>query len=374
MTISESKRGSVTILQASGKLDAASAPEMDRRIAAFIEGGARQVVLDLAGVDYISSAGLRVLLTAAKSLQKVRGKLVLAAPSHQARQILDMAGFPAIVPVTDTIDQACASFALPAAESARASVAPPSEPVRSVRSPLSFAEELYLLALDDTRGLLKPLPASAFDYALAGALLMELALDGRIDTDLNSLKVTSAEPTGDPLLDDTLRELAQKKEPQATAFWLSHFAEQAGRTEKRVLASLIQKGVLKQENRRILWVFEVRRYPLMDDREVKEVRARLRDLMLGEEIPDPRDIVLISLGNVCRLLDDLFGAAERGHVQSRIDALARLDLIGREMARSIREIESAMTMAMMATPGFPAVSLGGLPFGGVGGDIGRSVY
>lgn len=214
---------------------------------------------------------------------------------------------------------------------------------------LSFAEELYLLALDDKQGVIKPLPVSALDYALAGALLMDLALQNRIDTDLTSLAVTSDEPTGDPMLDDTLRELRQKTEPQPTSHWLKHFADQSKRIQEHVLARLIQKKILKQENRRILWVFEVRRYPLIDNHEVKEVKTRLRELILGNDIPDPREVVLINLGNACRLLDDLFTPAEYEKVRARIAALARLDLIGQEMAKSIREIERTMAIAMSMT-------------------------
>ena len=57
MTINESKQGAVTIVQAQGRLDATSAPETDRRLAALITAGARQVVFDLSGLDYVSSAG-----------------------------------------------------------------------------------------------------------------------------------------------------------------------------------------------------------------------------------------------------------------------------------------------------------------------------
>lgn len=214
---------------------------------------------------------------------------------------------------------------------------------------LSFAEEIFLLALDDKQGIIKPLPVSSLDYALAGALLMDLALQDRIDTDLTSLSVTDPKLTGDPILDDALRELQQSAQPQPTNYWLKHFADQSRHIQERVLARLIQKGILKQENRRILWVFEVRRYPLMDNHEVKEVKARLRDLILSDDIPEPREVVLINLGNACRLLDDLFTPAEYEKVRARITALARLDLIGQEMAKSIREIERTMAIAMSMT-------------------------
>lgn len=353
MTINESKQGAVTIVQAQGRLDATSAPETDRRLAALITAGARQVVFDLSGLDYVSSAGLRVFLAAAKRMKQAQGKLTLASPAPQIRQVFELAGFATILPIFATLPEAIDGCA--------GTVAPPSAALASASGVLSLAEEIYLLALDDTLGLIKPLPTAALDYALAAALLMELALRDRIDTDLTTLKVTSVMPLGDPLLDDTLQELLQQPEPQPTSFWLERLAERSQRIEERTLARLIEKGILKQENRRVLWVFKVRRYPLLDDREVKEVRTRLRELILGDAIPDPRDAVLISLGSACRLLHDLLTAAEADQARSRIAALARLDLIGREMASAIRGIERsvASTMAMISggpfAPGAPFV-------------------
>jgi len=212
---------------------------------------------------------------------------------------------------------------------------------------LSFAEEIFLFALDDREGSIKPLPVSALEYVLPGALLMELAFLNRIDTDLKSLQIADRQSTGNALLDDVLRQIGQKNEPQPIAYWLAHFAGQAKQIQERVLEQLIAKGVLKIENKKILWVFKTRRYPMIDNREIKEVTARLRGLILSDEIPDPRDAVLISLVDACRLFDDLFSDEEYERVQPRIKALAKLDLIGQEITKSIREIAQAMALAMM---------------------------
>lgn len=214
---------------------------------------------------------------------------------------------------------------------------------------LSFAEEIFLLALDDDRGIIKPLPVSAFDYALAGAILMDLAIRNRIDTDIKTLTLADPSPTDDPILNNALQDLRQQPNPQPTSHWLKHFADQSRCIQNRVLARLVERGILKQVNRRILWVFEVRRYPLLDNREIKEVRTRLHDLLLSDEIPDPREVVLITLGNACHLLDDLFAPGESERVRARIVALSKLDLIGQEMAASIREIERTMAIAMSMT-------------------------
>jgi anti-anti-sigma factor len=335
MTIHQRQHGNLTILQAQGRLDASSAPEADRCLAAVVAGGARQVVLDLSGVEYVSSAGLRALLSTAKRLQQAQGKLVLASPTPQTKQLLDMAGFSALIPVFDTV------------AAASTSLAPPATPERPKHLPLNLAEEVFLLALDDRHGLIKSGLLPVLDYALAGALLMELALSARVDTDATAMKLISGAPTGDALLDEALRELQAEPQAQPTSFWLEKLADPARRLQDRALAGLLKKGILRQENRRLLWVFEVRRYPVVDDREVKEVSTRMRELILSTDLPEPRDVVLLNLANVCRLLDDLFTPQESERLRPRIAALARLDLIGQEMASSIRAIELTMAMVSM---------------------------
>ncbi len=339
MTINERKEGDITILLAQGRLDSTSAQDTDRKLSSIIDGGVLHLVLDLSGLEYVSSAGLRVFLSAAKHMRKVQGKLALTSPSPQVKQVLDMAGFSTILPIFATMEEAVRSFPSAALRQDDKTNAPLVK--------LTLAEEVYLLALDNTRGVIKPVPGYALDYALAAAMLMELSLCDKIDTDLKTLKVVSSDPTGEPLLDYTLLELRREMEPKPTAFWLGRLTTEKNHIEKKILAQLVRKGILKQEDRRILWVFKSHRYPLMDDREVKEVRMRLRELILSDEIPDAREIVLISLGNACRLLDELFTTEEKERVRSRISSLARLDLIGGELANSIREIEINLSITSM---------------------------
>jgi Golgi phosphoprotein 3 len=211
---------------------------------------------------------------------------------------------------------------------------------------LTFAEEIMLLVLDDTRGEVKELPAGALGWALAGAVLMELALAGRIDTDLTSLTVTNPAPTGDTLLDAVLSELAGRPKPRSTRHWLGVLAAQEDAIREEALARLIKRGILRREEQRILWVFSSRRYPTIDNLERKEVRARLRDLILSDELPDPRDVVLISLIETCRLFSEVLSEDERVKARPRIMQLARLDLIGQEVTRAVREIERAVGLAV----------------------------
>lgn len=212
---------------------------------------------------------------------------------------------------------------------------------------LTFAEEILLLALDDQSGAIKPLPIQALRYALSGALLIELAMANRIDTDLEGLFVVDDRPMGDPLLDDVLQRLSAGATKRPTTDCLESIAWEVTDLQGKILARLVDKGVLRVQDQRILWVIAKRRYPLMDDRQVKEVRARLRELIDSDEIPDPREAVLIALVDACQLFDELFDKEELDRLRPRIAMLSKLDLIGREVTRSIREISRAVSESML---------------------------
>lgn len=213
---------------------------------------------------------------------------------------------------------------------------------------LSYAEEILLLSLDERTGAIKPLPIQALRYALAGALLVELAMSDRIDTDLDGLEVVSSTPTGNPLLDDVLRRLGNHGAKRPTTEWLETLAWEIPDLQGQILDGLVAKGVLRIEDQRILWVIAKRRYPIQDDREIKAMHTRLRELILSDTIPDPDEAVLIALVDACQLFDELFSADELEHVRARIANLAKLDLIGREVTHSIREISRAIAQSMMA--------------------------
>ncbi len=159
---------------------------------------------------------------------------------------------------------------------------------------LSFVEEITLLLLDDTQGRFVDLPLSASDVVVAGAALMDLALADRVDSDLKQLTVVDTKPTGDDILDDALARVAQPGQELTVSAAVEGLAAYAEGYKEKALQRLVAHKILREENGRFLWVFPTRRYPVIDDTEQREVKARLRQVLLTDEIPDPRDVVLSS--------------------------------------------------------------------------------
>ena len=106
MEITEQKSAGVVTLRLSGRLDTTTARAFEDKILGRIESGERHVVIDLAQLDYISSAGLRVIVLAGKRLSATNGKLVLCSLKDRVREVFDIAGFSAIFTIYGSHDDA----------------------------------------------------------------------------------------------------------------------------------------------------------------------------------------------------------------------------------------------------------------------------
>jgi Golgi phosphoprotein 3 len=213
---------------------------------------------------------------------------------------------------------------------------------------LSFPEEIVLLLLDETKGEFLPLPESVFAIVMSGAALMDLALQNRIDTDLEKLMLVDRTPLGDDILDDVLAGLSGicgQQSEAAIGEALSDAALDAEEYRALALRRLIKRGILKEQNGRHLWVFRTRRYPVIDDSEQQEVRARLRQILLSEDIPDPRDIVLVCLVDACALMGFVLGQDELEAATPRIEQLRKMDLIGQAVTRAASETDAIIKFA-----------------------------
>lgn len=94
-----------------GRIDGTNASGAERDIKALLEAGHINLLLDLTRVDYLSSAGLRVVLIAAKGTRAAGGKTVLAGASAAILDILKMSGFDRVIEISTDLEQARRAFA-----------------------------------------------------------------------------------------------------------------------------------------------------------------------------------------------------------------------------------------------------------------------
>jgi Golgi phosphoprotein 3 len=199
----------------------------------------------------------------------------------------------------------------------------------------TFSEEFLLLALSDPKGGFVREPPERFDNALAGAILMDLALLNRIDTDIDHLILVEALPTGDALLDKVLAAIREYPDSKSTAYWIEEIRYRIDEFREVLIGRLVARGMVQREDKKLLGIFPQTRYAVPSGSEAREVRERLRKLILSDDIPDPRDILLISLLVSCNLVDRLFSRAETGGVQDRIEQISQMDLIGQAVFKTI---------------------------------------
>ena len=215
---------------------------------------------------------------------------------------------------------------------------------------LTFAEELVLLMIDDDSGRLINADSITIKYAMAGAVLMDLAQRNKIDTDLEKLRIVDNTETGIDLLDKYLSLIDKAEQSGNALFWVSLIANHYESIQETAINMLIDKGIINQVEKTFLWVFETRRYPVIDDKEEKEVKKRIIDLLLTDEIPSPRDAVLISLVDTCRLFPSILSVQEIDHLTPRIEQIRNLDLIGRAVSQAVEQLRLDIAQAMSMVP------------------------
>ncbi len=111
MRIGEERDGGALVIAPEGRVDSVSSSELEKLVVSRIDAGEKRLVLDLSGVEYISSAGLRVLLMAAKRLKAPPAGLVLCGMGPSVRTVLELAGFLPLFAVEARRDQALARLA-----------------------------------------------------------------------------------------------------------------------------------------------------------------------------------------------------------------------------------------------------------------------
>lgn len=98
----------VTRVRLNGKLDIAGAQAIDLPFSVLV-GQNRAIIVDLSGVTFIASMGLRTLIMGAKTVASKRGRIVLFSPTEDVKKVLDDSGTSAILPIYTDIDQAVAA-------------------------------------------------------------------------------------------------------------------------------------------------------------------------------------------------------------------------------------------------------------------------
>jgi len=111
MQIETRKTYDILVVDMSGKLDTTTSGDASDRMVAIAQGDDKQVVLNLEQLEYVSSAGLQVILRASKLLQAQRGELKICNADGVVKEVLETSGFSSLLKMYDSEKDAVAAFA-----------------------------------------------------------------------------------------------------------------------------------------------------------------------------------------------------------------------------------------------------------------------
>ena len=105
MEINHTVENGILNVSIKGRLDAATAPIAEEEIKKMLAGEENRLLFDLSDLEYLSSGGLRVILSAAKEIGRRDGKVVLAALKPYVYEIFEVSGFTTMIPLKDTVEE-----------------------------------------------------------------------------------------------------------------------------------------------------------------------------------------------------------------------------------------------------------------------------
>lgn len=110
MEVNIEKKNDITVIDIKGRLDANTAPELQKKITEIVNQGEFNLIMKFTDLTYISSAGLRILITTVKMLKAEQGKLVLCEMQDSIYEVLKISGFTNIFNIQDNEQDAIAQF------------------------------------------------------------------------------------------------------------------------------------------------------------------------------------------------------------------------------------------------------------------------
>ncbi|MFE4368025.1 GPP34 family phosphoprotein [Streptomyces sp. NPDC056835] len=214
----------------------------------------------------------------------------------------------------------------------------------------TLGEQLMLLSLDDDTGAAKE--SEHVGWAIAGASLVELALAGRIEVADDKVTVLDPAQLGDPTLDAALADIAGQQKPGRTKDWIKRLKKDGVDGARQ---GLLRKGLIREETKKVLGLFPVRRYPESDGSVEEALRQRLDAVVMGGAEPDERTATLVALLHGAKLDRLAFPEGDKATVKANMEAIAHGGWVGPAVRQAVKAAEDAVTvmvtMTVVMTPG-----------------------
>lgn len=214
---------------------------------------------------------------------------------------------------------------------------------------LNLAEELLLLALDAESGEILLSVSTAIPYGLVGAILMELHLNKKIKIENDKIECLDCTSTGNDIFDEVLGLLKSSHKAESPKYWIRSINSHIDDLVDRLIAVLVHKGVLKKEEKRILWIIPVDRFPAKDVLPEVHTRILIRSIVLENAEPTQRNIALLSLVKSTNMIDELFLKDERKQATNIINEYIENESIGKAISDINAEVTAIIASSVAGT-------------------------
>jgi Golgi phosphoprotein 3 len=208
---------------------------------------------------------------------------------------------------------------------------------------LTLVEEFLLLAIHEDKGIFVRSAEEALKPGLSGAILSQLALAGKICTGNNHrLKLEESSATDDPIIDTALKALKKSEKERKFGYWIGNLNPKPEKLRRQVTTSLVTKGILTQEDDRLIWV---RPSPLQPEAKGSSkywLIKRLRGIILAQDDYQPHDLALLSLLHACGLLELVFLRDERKPASQAINERLVFQAMNNPNLETIQEITASV--------------------------------
>jgi hypothetical protein len=231
---------------------------------------------------------------------------------------------------------------------------------------LLLSEELLLLALDAEKG--RDRTSWGADPGLAGALLLDLAEGGRLRADDERLVVAPGPMPGPQLLRDALAVLEEDGRPRKPKHWIDGLPRRLKPFKQRVAARLLERGVLRRDESKVLGLFPRTRYAELDAGPERALRDRLVGILVEGAEPDRRSALLLGLVRPAGLIGELVPREQRKAATRRAEEVAESGLVGTAVDRAVRDVQASILTASTAAIVASTAATAGGDGGGGGGS------
>jgi len=214
----------------------------------------------------------------------------------------------------------------------------------TIQTNLFLHEEIMLLALRDEEGTIAS--GTMYQYAIGAAILAELLLNKRIAVGEPRRKklvdLMSPQPLGEPLIDQCLEKISNKKRRASLQTWVSRFAG-VKNLKHRVAQQLCERGILRASEDTILLLFTRKIYPEVNPEPERKLIERLRQAIFTDSRDvDPRTVVLVSLANSTGLLKVVFDKKKLKGRKARIKEICDGEITGKAAKEAIEALQAAV--------------------------------